>query len=228
MNCDGTGAHDSGSFAPMPELTLWVDAFWISPYAFSAFVALEEKGLDYAVEIVPLHEQAQRRPEYAARSLTARVPMLRHGDFHLSESSAIVEYLEDAFPDTPRMLPADVRQRARARQLMAWIRSDLMPIRAERSTHTMFYERARDPLSQDGEADARRLLSAAGAVLPEGATSLFGAFTAADADLAFMLQRLRMGGHPMAPRLTRFVDLVWNRPSVRKFTERSRPSYVPY
>ena len=57
MNCDGTGAHDSGSFAPMPELTLWVDAFWISPYAFSAFVALEEKGLDYAVEIVPLHEQ---------------------------------------------------------------------------------------------------------------------------------------------------------------------------
>jgi len=212
----------------MPELTLWVDAFWISPYVFSAFVALEEKGLDYAVEIVPLHENAQRRPEYAQRSLTARVPMLRHGDFHLSESSAIVEYLDDAFPDTPRMLPTDVRQRARARQLMAWIRSDLMPIREERSTHTLFYQRARNPLSPSAEAAVRRLLFAAEAVVPEGGTSLFGSFTAADADLALMLQRLRIGGHPLTPRLTRFVDLVWNRPSVRKFTERARPSYVPY
>jgi glutathione S-transferase len=212
----------------MSELTLWVDAFWISPYAFSAFVALEEKGLDYAVEIVALHENAQRRPEYAERSLTARVPMLRHGDFHLSESSAIVEYLDDAFPGTPRMLPTDVRQRARARQLMAWIRSDLMPIREERSTHTLFYQRARNPLSPGAEAAVRRLLSAAEAVVPEGGTLLFGSFTAADADLALMLQRLRIGGHPLTSRLTRFVDLVWNRPSVRKFTERSRPSYVPY
>src|SRR5262249_50164479 len=167
-------------------------------------------------------------PEYANRSLTARVPMLRHGDFHLSESSAIVEYLEDAFPDSPRMLPTDLRQRARARQLMAWIRSDLMPIREERSTHTLFYERAREPLSPRAEAAARRVISAAEAVLPEGATSLFGAFSAADADLALMLQRLRIGGHPLTPRLVRFVDLVWNRPSVRKFSERTRPTYVPY
>jgi glutathione S-transferase len=212
----------------MPELTLWVDAFWISPYAFSAFVTLEEKGLDYALELVPLHEGAHRRPGYAERSLTARVPMLRHGDFHLSESSAIVEYLEDAFPDSPRLLPTDLQQRARARQLMAWVRSDLMPIREERSTYTLFYERAREPLSAQGEAAARRLLSAAEAVLPEGATSLFGPFSAADADLALMLQRLRISGHPLTPRLQRFVDAVWNRPSVRKFTERTRPSYVPY
>ena len=93
---------------------------------------------------VPVHEGA-RAPGYADRSLTARVPMLRHGDFYLSESSAIVEYLEDAFPGTPRLLPADVRQRARARQLMAWVRSDLMPIREERSTHTLFYEPAKSP-----------------------------------------------------------------------------------
>jgi glutathione S-transferase len=212
----------------MAELTLWVDAFWISPYAFSAFVALEEKGLDYQVELVPLHEGAHRRPAYAEPSLTARVPMLRHGDFYLSESSAIVEYLEDAFPDTPRLLPADVRQRARARQLMAWIRSDLMPIREERATHTLFYERAKAPLSPGAEAAARRLLSAAEAVLPEGATSLFGPYSATDADLALMLQRLRISGHPLTPRLQRFVDLVWNRPSVRKFTERTRLPYVPY
>src|SRR5262249_14983240 len=150
----------------MSELTLWIDAFWISPYAFSAFVTLEEKGLDYSLELVPLHEGGNRRPEYASRSLTARVPMLRHGDFYVSESSAIVEYLEEAFPDSPRMLPTDARQRARARQVMAWIRSDLMAIREERSTHTLFYERARTPLSPQAEAAARRLISAAEAILP--------------------------------------------------------------
>ena len=212
----------------MAELTLWVDAFWISPYAFSAFVALEEKALEYQVEIVPLHERAQRRPAYADPSLTARVPMLRHGDFYLSESSAIVEYLEDAFPDTLRLLPTDVRQRARARQLMAWIRSGLESIRGERSTYTVFYERAKAALSPEAEEAARRLLSAAEAVLPAGATSLFGAFSAADADLSLMLQRLRISGHPLTPRLRQFVDVVWNRPSVRKFTERTRLPYVPY
>ena len=77
----------------MADLTLWVDAFWISPYAFSSFVALEEKKLPYDVEEVKMHEGGNRAPDYARCSLTARVPMLRHGDFHLSESSAIAEYL---------------------------------------------------------------------------------------------------------------------------------------
>src|SRR5512133_3747509 len=99
----------------MADLTLWVDAFWISPYAFSSFVALEEKQLACDVEEVAMHRTENRAPEYARRSLTARVPMLRHRDLYLSESSAIAEYLEEAFPGSPRLLPDDLHQRARAR-----------------------------------------------------------------------------------------------------------------
>ena len=40
-------------------------------------------------------------------------------------------------PTHPPLLPALPQPRARARQLLAWIRSDLMPIREERATHTM-------------------------------------------------------------------------------------------
>ena len=157
----------------MADLTLWVDAFWISPYAFSSFVALEEKQLPYDVQEVAMHRAENRAADYARRSLTARVPMLRHGDFHLSESSAIAEYLDDAFPGSPRLLPADVRQRARARQVMAWVRSDLMPIREERSTNTIFYEPASTPLSEKAQQAAAKLLAATGCTSISGASSSY-------------------------------------------------------
>lgn len=212
----------------MPDLTLWVDAFWISPYAFSSFVALEEKRLDYDVQEVAMHKAESRAPEYARRSLTARVPMLRHRDFHLSESSAIAEYLEDAFPGTPRLFPEDVQQRARARQVMAWVRSDLMPIREERSTNSIFYEPATEPLTPKALGSAAKLLTAADALLAPGATSLFGKFSIADADLTLMLQRLGKSGHPLGDKVQRFVDAVWARPSVRKFVDRKRATFIPY
>ncbi len=77
-------------------LTLSVDSFWISPYAFSCYVALKEKGLPFEVRAVSLPDKDHHRPEYQKQSLTGRIPMLQHGDFALSESSAMVEYLDDA------------------------------------------------------------------------------------------------------------------------------------
>ena len=209
------------------ELTLWVDVFRISPYVFSSFVALEEKGLAYDVEEVAMHQGGNRAPEYVRRSLTARVPMIRHGDFYLSESSAIAEYLEDTFPRN-RILPEDARERARARQVMAWLRSDLMPIREERSAETIFYQPATAALSERAQTAAAKLLRIADTLLAPGATSLFGRFSIADADLTFMLQRLAKSGHSLGDKVQRFVDAVWSRPSVRKWVDHKRPTFVPY
>jgi glutathione S-transferase len=215
----------------MAALTLNVDAFWTSPYAFSAFVALKEKGLAFDVVPVALHEGEHRRPEALATSLTGRVPVLRHQGFSLSESSAIDEYLEDTFPSPayPRLFPADVRERARARQLMAWVRSDLMPIRQERPTTGLFYE-GMDvaPLSSAAEAAARHLMAVAGALITQGLTTLFAAFCIADADLALMLQRLLWNGYAAEDKLEAYVDAVWARPSVRAWLEQKRPPYIPY
>ena len=211
------------------SLTLYVDSFWISPYAFSCFVALKEKGLRFEARTVSLPDKEHHRDDYRRRSLTGRVPALDHGDFSLSESSAIVEYLDEAFPDTPRALPSAPRDRARARQIMAWVRSDLMPIREERSTTTMFYERATRPLSPAAEEAARRLLSFAEAVVPQGRTSLFGTpWTAADTDLAFMLQRLNLNGYELPRRIRDFVEAQWKRPSVKEWVERERLPYRSY
>jgi glutathione S-transferase len=211
------------------SLRLWVDSFWISPYAFSCFVTLKEKKLPFEVRTASLPDKEHLKAEYQRRSLTGRVPMLEHADFSLSESSAIVEYLDDAFPGTPHALPATARDRARARQIMAWVRSDLMPIREERPTTTMFYERATKPLSPAAEEAAKRLVAFAEAVVPEGRTTLFGAgWSAADTDLAFMLQRLNMNGYELPARLRKFAEAQWQLPSVQEWAKRERPPYRPY
>jgi glutathione S-transferase len=212
------------------NIKLHSDSFYISPYGFSCWVALREKEIPFEYVSVSLSDKEQRNPAYRERSITGKVPMLEHDGFCLAESSAIIEYVEELFapPEHPRLLPSDSRQRARARQIMAWIRSDLMPIREERSTTTMFYERANKPLSPAGRAAAENLIRVAELVLPQGETSLFGGFTIADADLAFMLHRLILNGDDVPARLRAFAEAQWKRPSVRSFVEQKRKPYVPY
>lgn len=107
-------------------LRLYADAKFASPYAMSVFVTLREKKLPFDLSAVDLRSGANREESYARESLTQRVPTLVHGDFALSESSAITEYLDDAFPETV-VYPRDRHLRARARQVQAWLRSDLLP-----------------------------------------------------------------------------------------------------
>src|SRR5262249_22804446 len=152
------------------------------PYVFTCFVGLHEKGLEFEVRPVGLERNEQLEPDYRDGSITARVPSLRHGDFWLAESSAIIEYVEELFPPPGhlRLLPEAPRDRARARQLMSWIRSDLLALRDEYPTTTMFYERAKAPLSSAGRDAKDKLIRVADLLVKEGATSLFGEWSIAD------------------------------------------------
>jgi glutathione S-transferase len=209
-------------------LTLYGEAFWISPYVFSVYVTLREKQLPFAMRELSLAKRQQHDAPYRDRALTGKVPALVHGDFWLTESSAIIEYLEEVFPDAPRVLPQEPAARARARQLMAWIRSDLMALREERPTTTMFYERASTPLSPAGEAAAAALVRVAEAVVPATSPHLFGAWTIADADLAFMLHRLLLNDHAVPARVADYARAQWQRPSVQEFVTRKRIPLEPY
>jgi glutathione S-transferase len=216
--------------ATSAPLTLYGESFWISPYVFSSFVALREKQLPFTVVEVSLPKREQHDAAYRDRALTGKVPALAHGDFWLSESSAIVEYLDDVFPAPthPRVLPADPMARARARQIMAWIRSDLMALREERPTTTMFYARATTPLSAAGEAAAATLIRVAEAIVPDTSPHLFGAWTIADADLTFMLHRLILNDHPLPVRVAEYARAQWQRPSVQEWVARKRIALEPY
>jgi glutathione S-transferase len=216
-------------------LVLYGSEMWNSPYVLSCFVALREKRLPFEMRTIALHTGAQHAPAYVDVSLTARVPALVDGDVSLSESSAIVEYLEDRFPapEHPRVLPADVAQRARARQIMAWVRSDVGALRDERSTEYVFFEPSAvpspPPLSAAGRRAADKVVRIATALVPEDGGPLFGAWCIADTDLAMMLWRLSRTGHPLPDKLRVFADAQWARPSVREFVAKPRPAtFVAY
>jgi glutathione S-transferase len=137
-----------GIFVAM-SLVLYGSEMWNSPYVLSCFVALREKNLPFEVRVIPLHRGAQHEATYTELSLTSRVPALVDGTLSLSESSAIVEYLEDKYPAPghPRVLPADPVQRSRARQVMAWVRSDVGALRDERSSEYVFAPAGLPPLA---------------------------------------------------------------------------------
>ena len=105
----------------MPDpLRLYVDAQFVSPYAMSVYVALHEKQLDFHISAVDLGALEHRAAGFSQLSLTQRVPTLLHGDFALSESSAITEYIDETFAGIA-LYPRDPQARARARQLQAWL-----------------------------------------------------------------------------------------------------------
>jgi glutathione S-transferase len=214
-------------------ILLHCNSTWTSPYAFSCFVALREKGLSFEVRDVALDRGEHREPDYARQSLTVRVPLLVDGDFALSESSAIDEYVEDAYPPPahPRLLPVGVRERARARQIMAWVRSDLMPIREERSSEYVFYPHDAlaplAPLSPAAQRAVSKLLAAAEQLVPAGSGSLFGPWCIADTDFAMMLQRLVKTDFDVPARIRAYANAQWERPSVREFCSHARPPFAP-
>jgi glutathione S-transferase len=204
-------------------MLLYVDSQFASPYAMSAFVALKEKGLSFDVETLDLGNGATQAPSYAGVSLTRRVPTLVDGDFALSESSAIAEYLDEVFPG-PLLFPRHPRSRARARQVQAWLRSDLGALRQERSTEVVFYGPVSRPLSPAAFDASQKLIAVATKLLSHGGDHLFDQWSIADVDLALMLNRLLLNGDEMPPRLARYAKAQWARPSVQLWVQQPRPA----
>ena len=208
----------------MSELTLFVDARFESPWAMSAFVAIEEKGLPYELKPLDLKKGEHRERGYGPR--TGRVPSLRHGDFWLAESSAIAEYLAENFPypKHPRIFPENLQQRGTCREIQGWLRSDLQPIRTERPTTSVWWKQSLPPLSADAVATKERLLNAIEPLISEGRVTLFEQWCIADADLALMLQRLNLNGEALPAKVKAYADANWKRPSIAKWNALPRPA----
>ena len=202
-----------------PKITLYSDSHFFSPYVMSVYVALKEKGVRFELEPVDLAESENQQEAYAELSLTRRVPTLLHENFSLSESSAITEYLDEVFaaPDFASLYPRDKQKRAKAREIQAWLRSDLMPIREERPTDVVFAGAKKAPLTAEGKASAEKLFAMAEHLLVLGQPNLFGEWCIADTDLALMINRLVLHGDEVPERLVDYATFQWQRASVQRF-----------
>ena len=202
-----------------PVITLWSDADFFSPYVMSVYVALQEKSLPFTLKTVDLNRGEHLQAGWTGYAATRRVPLLEIGEFFLSESSAITEYLDERFapPEWERLYPHDLQKRARARQLQAWLRSDLMPIREERPADVVFAGAKKAPLTAEGKASAEKLFAMAEHLLALGQPNLFGEWCIADTDLALMINRLVLHGDEVPERLVDYATFQWQRASVQRF-----------
>jgi maleylacetoacetate isomerase len=103
--------------------------YWRSSAAYRVRIALELKGLSY--EYAPVHlvrdGGEQRKADYQRLNPQARVPTLEHDGRVLTQSLAIIEYLEETWPQ-PALLPATAAARARVRSLAQLIACDIHPL----------------------------------------------------------------------------------------------------
>jgi Glutathione S-transferase, N-terminal domain len=102
------------------DLRLSVTLYYASgsPYAWRAWLALEHKGVAYHHKLLSFDAGHLKTPEYAALNPRQRVPVLVDDDFALYESAAIVEYIEDRWPNGPALFTHEPRKRAIQRRMV--------------------------------------------------------------------------------------------------------------
>lgn len=88
-----------------------------SPYAWKVWLALEHKGLTFEAKRLSFDNNDTKTPEFLAINPRGRVPALVDDGFALWESSAIIEYLEERYPEKP-LLPKDIKARATVRRMI--------------------------------------------------------------------------------------------------------------
>ena len=107
---------------------LTLHGYWRSGTSYRTRLALALKGIPYEQASVDLRQAEHRADAFLSRNPQGLVPTLILADgTALSQSPAIIEYLEEAYPERP-LLPPDPVGRARARQMAAVIGCDVHPL----------------------------------------------------------------------------------------------------
>ena len=119
--------------------------YWRSSAAWRVRIALNLKGLPW--ESVPVHlvrgGGEQRQAAFLQLNPQGLVPVLEDGNAVLTQSLAIIEYLEETHPDVP-LLPAEPAARARVRSLAQLVACEIHPL-----NNLRVLQHLRDPLGLD-------------------------------------------------------------------------------
>lgn len=130
--------------------TLVLHGYWRSTATWRVRIALGLKGLDWRSAPHDLRSGEQRAADYLALNPQGFVPALVTGDTVLTQSLAIIEYLDETYPEPP-LLPAELVARAKVRAAAQVIACDVHPIQ-NLKVLKMLRKRGHDQAAIDGWA----------------------------------------------------------------------------
>lgn len=174
----------------MSDLTLYAGNKNYSSWSFRPWIAMEAAGVPFKDVVIPF-DFAAGNPEFRKISPTGRVPVLHHGEVRVWESLAIIEYVAELFPEAG-IWPKDQAARAEARAISMEM---LSGFRALRGACPMNIRRAPGEIDlPEGVSDDVARIEAIWkvALARSGGPFLFGAFSAADAMYAPVVNRFEI------------------------------------
>jgi glutathione S-transferase len=195
-----------------------------SPFAWNAWLVLEHKRLPYQLHVLSLQSGELKQPGYLAINPRGKVPALVDDGFALWETSAIVAYLDERYPEYP-VFPSGIAERAVVRRLSAEVHTYLYPELRKLMELTL--------LRTGGDGDPAAIADALDGLREqlryfENALQgdyLFGDLSAADFalyPLLALVQRLHVkrpglgAGELIAPRLAGFMQRIEQLPYFAK------------
>jgi glutathione S-transferase len=193
---------------------------FVSPYVRKVLACLNLKGLEYEIDpITPFYGN----DEFERLSPLRRIPVLIDGDFSVSDSTVICDYLDEAYPGHP-LFPADPKQRARARWFDEFADTRL----GDLFIWALFYQRVVRPLVWGEPTDEERVRKAEEEDIPAALdylerelpadTFLFGEIGVADIAIATFFRNGAYAGFEVDaarwPRTAAFVGRVLAHPCV--------------
>ncbi|TCP98477.1 maleylpyruvate isomerase [Sphingomonas sp. PP-F2F-A104-K0414] len=108
-------------------MSLTLHGYWRSTTAYRVRIALALKGIAYEQVPHDLRTGAQRKAEYRTLNPQGLVPALETDDVVLTQSPAILEWIDEVYPDPP-LLPAGANDRAIVRAMAATVACDIHPV----------------------------------------------------------------------------------------------------
>lgn len=195
----------------MDALTLYIGNKNYSSWSMRPWLALTGRGIAFEERLIPFDFPAGN-PAIHAVSPTGRVPLLQHGALKVWESLAIIEYVGELFPDAG-LWPIDRADRAIARSISMEM---LSGFRALRNACPMNMRRPPGKLTlPDGVADDVARISQIWRDMTarSGGPFLFGAFSAADAMYAPVVNRFAIYQLTDEPETLAYMQAMQDHPA---------------
>lgn len=199
----------------------------VSPFVRKVLAFATEKGVQ--LELVPIG-LGDQNPDFLACSPFRKMPGFSDGDFSISDSTAIVTYLDTKYPDQP-LIPADPENRARAIWFDEFADTILVsaagPIFFNRVVSPKFMGKPGDDAAvAKGEADMTPVCDYLERIIPQSGYLLGDALSLADISVASPFVNAAHAGYvPDAegyPKLTAYLAAMHARPSFADWIRRER------